>query len=105
MSVSCGIIKDLLPLYHDGVCSTESKTLIEEHLKQCDSCKAELQVMNAALPMHNSEQNIRDANAIIKISKRWKREKVMSSIIGSLCTALLIAIVLFFLLFFNIKIG
>ena len=38
MSISCEIIKDLLPLYHEGVCSIESKKLVEEHLSECDSC-------------------------------------------------------------------
>ncbi len=30
MQVNCEIIKDLLPLYHDDVCSQESKKLVEE---------------------------------------------------------------------------
>ena len=38
---SCGIIKDLLPLYIDGVCSSDSIDVIEEHLKECPLCEAE----------------------------------------------------------------
>ncbi len=40
--ISCGIIKDLLPLYIDGVCSSDSIDVIEEHLKECPLCEAEL---------------------------------------------------------------
>lgn len=38
MNISCKVIEDLLPLYHDGVCSQESRTLVEEHLKTCEDC-------------------------------------------------------------------
>lgn len=40
--ISCNTIKDLLPLYIDGVCSSDSIDIIEEHLKECPLCEAEL---------------------------------------------------------------
>lgn len=40
MKYECDLIKDLLPLYCDQVCSPESKKAVEEHLTECDSCKA-----------------------------------------------------------------
>ena len=40
--LDCGIIKDLLPLYVDNVCSEESKTIIEEHIADCPICETEL---------------------------------------------------------------
>lgn len=39
MKYPCSLIKDLLPLYHDGVCSEESNKIIENHLSECSSCK------------------------------------------------------------------
>jgi len=36
MRITCEIIKDLLPLYHDNVCSEDSRKLIEEHLLTCE---------------------------------------------------------------------
>jgi len=35
----CDIVKDLLPLYVDDVCSEKSRMVIEEHLKECEECK------------------------------------------------------------------
>ena len=29
------IVWDLLPLYHDGVCSEKSRAAVEEHLTAC----------------------------------------------------------------------
>lgn len=39
----CGIVKDLLPLYADDVCSIESKKFVSEHLAECDECQKELE--------------------------------------------------------------
>ena len=41
MKIPCGIIKDLLPLYHDGVVTFETQTAVEEHLASCRSCREE----------------------------------------------------------------
>lgn len=45
--MDCNVIKDLIPLYIDGCCSTDSKRLIEEHIKGCSACKRLLDDMNA----------------------------------------------------------
>ena len=39
MKYSCDVIKDLLPLYHDDVCSDATKDIIVEHLEECEDCK------------------------------------------------------------------
>ena len=44
------IVQDLLPLYHDGVCSDKSRAAVEEHLKTCEDCRAALTAMDAPLP-------------------------------------------------------
>jgi predicted anti-sigma-YlaC factor YlaD len=65
MKVSCEIIKDLLPLYHDGVCSDDSRVMIDKHLLDCDNCKAEFQAMDEVLPIISPEQNLIEANALL----------------------------------------
>lgn len=40
MKYPCGMIRDLLPLYHDSVCSQESRLAVEEHLEECGECEA-----------------------------------------------------------------
>ena len=39
MNYNCGIIKDLIPLYTDEVCSAESRAAVGEHLRECPSCR------------------------------------------------------------------
>lgn len=40
MKLPCELIEDLLPLYHDEVCSEKTKALVEEHLAHCKSCQS-----------------------------------------------------------------
>ncbi len=51
MKISCDIIKDLLPLYNDGVCSDESVKLVDQHLKECGSCTVELNRLKEDSPV------------------------------------------------------
>ena len=39
MKVTCKVIQDLLPLYHDGVASPDTAALVEEHLQTCEACQ------------------------------------------------------------------
>ena len=41
----CGIIRDLLPLYQDGVCSPESREAVQAHLADCAACREELEAL------------------------------------------------------------
>jgi len=45
MNISCEIITDLLPLYHDAVCNESSKKLVEEHTAECEKCRTMLKEM------------------------------------------------------------
>lgn len=97
MKISCEIIRDLLPLYHDGVCSNDSKKLVEEHLAYCDSCKAELKAMDDELPINDAKQNLNEAEAVKKLSRRWKKGMIKSLLKGILITILAIAVIVLIL--------
>lgn len=91
MKISCEIIKDLLPLYLDGVCSNDSRAMVAEHLAACDHCKAELQAMKEALFINNKQQNLKEAEAVKKLSRRWKKGMLRSLLKGVLITLIVIA--------------
>ena len=46
----CEIIRDLLPVYIDGLASEETAKLVEEHLAQCEQCRTILAQMRAPVP-------------------------------------------------------
>lgn len=94
MNISCEIIRDLLPLYHDGVCSGDSKRMIEDHLEHCADCKEELAAMDNNIISARSEQNLSEAEAVKKLSKRWKKGMLKSALKGVLFTLITVAAVL-----------
>lgn len=50
MKIACEIIRDLLPLYAEDMVSEKSKEAVEEHLEECEDCKAFYQRMTAPEP-------------------------------------------------------
>lgn len=88
MKISCEIIKDLLPLYHDGVCSNESNAMVEEHIADCENCRNELHEMDTDILIAKQEQNLSEAETVKKLSKRWKNGMFKSLLKGILFTLL-----------------
>lgn len=71
--MNCNVIYDLLPLYLDGLCSKESKQMIEEHLCECGDCKKVLERMKSNLSI---EEDI-DAEVIKRVKRRIQIEKIV----------------------------
>ena len=70
--MNCNIVRDLLPLYHDGVCSEESRTAVEEHLAGCEACSRMLADMDAPLPAAGKGSE-NDAVMVDRIAREWRR--------------------------------
>ncbi len=88
------IVQDLLPLYHDGVCSAKSRAAVEEHLQTCENCRAALAAIDAPLPGAEKEAAAEDAAAVKKISGEWKKGKRRACTAGAAVTAVICAAVL-----------
>lgn len=87
MHMTCEVIRDLLPLYHDGVCSNASKSLVEEHLKSCIACRKELDVIGRELRIpHIKPERERSLKAV---SSAWKKGKKRSFIKGIIIAVLI----------------
>ncbi len=94
----------MLPLYHDGVCSHESKDMVDEHLSYCNDCREELAAMDKDLPIDNKVQNLSEAEVIKSLSKRWKKGMIKSLLKGALIMLLvLLGLYLVFSVFFSIR--
>lgn len=90
MKIDCGIIKDILPLYCDGVCGDESKTAVEEHLRECPSCKAEFDNMSAKLD--GNEVQINEKNVLTAAANMWKKGRQKAFLKGSIIALLIVAL-------------
>ncbi|MBR1724398.1 MAG: zf-HC2 domain-containing protein [Ruminococcus sp.] len=50
MKIDHDIIRDLMPLYAEGMVSDKSRRLIEEHFAECEDCRRQLEAMKAPPP-------------------------------------------------------
>lgn len=69
--MNCEIVRDLLPLYADGLCSEESRRAVEEHLKSCEACR-KLLPENSAETGSPSEGSAAESGVLQGISREWK---------------------------------
>ena len=87
MKMSCNIIRDLLPLYIDDVCSEESRKMIEEHLKECSECKAYMESISDDAPKEKELIQIdpinesRKASSFRNIKKKFRRRQILTAVI------------------------
>lgn len=73
--LSCNIIEDLLPLYHDNVCSEDSRRVVEDHLSSCAKCRDTLNKIESEMKLPST---IDDVSPIRSIAKKWKADKLTS---------------------------
>lgn len=77
--MECHVIEDLLPSYADDICSPETKQEVEEHLQECEACRARLEQMRqddegdgSGVPV-----GIQDIRPFRKISRKMKRSRAV----------------------------
>lgn len=106
MKISCEVIKDLLPLYQDGICSDESRKIVEEHLQSCDECRELLDNMNQTIDVSGNMDKYEEIADLKKLSKKWNRKMILSMLKGAFSALIMVAIVLIIIYnFIGIKVG
>ena len=83
MNADCEVIRDLLPLFADEVCSEGSRRVITEHLEHCPECRGMLEKLRA----NEIESGLRkEKEQVIEYqSRRFKRR---SAAVGSVVAGL-----------------
>lgn len=73
----CDVVRDLLPLYHDEVCSEASRHMIEEHLSTCQECRAELAAIKKEIQLapEDIKDNQKDRTALKSMSAFWNKTR------------------------------
>ena len=78
MKTECSVVRDLLPLYIEDMVSTETAQYINEHLKNCNECQAEIANMREGAELSTVESKpvtrSEDAKPFKKMMKRMNRQ-------------------------------
>ncbi len=80
--INCALIKDLLPLYIDDLCSKESTEIITNHLEVCEECNKEYTQLKKEPALEkindNSSELIKGVGNMIKKDKKKAVIKTVS---------------------------
>lgn len=88
MKNDCNIVRDLLPLYYEDICSDESKRFIDSHMKSCEEC-AEYAEKIRENPFVIQKEN-REEKKMIQSFKRIKRKLLKKNILITLVSVLVL---------------
>lgn len=82
MNYPCNLIKDLFPLYHDGVCSGESKEAVEQHLGECSCCKEYYAAMcetdEIIIPPPDTDMECQKAASFQSVRRKLLRRQILA---------------------------
>lgn len=92
MNQHCEVIRDLMPLYVDQICSEDTCILIENHLRECPQCRQALEQLRYSA-QEECEQRIEDKELARRVMKMARRRAYMRTTIG----LILMLVVVFFM--------
>lgn len=90
-TLSCEVVRDLLPTYVEGLTSNETNALVEEHVEGCAACRSMLETMRAdmgssTLPGEDDQHEI----DFLRRNRRRNSRIILTSIVGALAAILVV---------------
>ena len=90
----CEVVKDLLPLYHDGVVSSDTGIMVESHLDHCEKCRVELDSICNGDKIEKGIIEYNEKSSFSAFRNGVSAIKRKGTIRGVLITALAVAVLL-----------
>ncbi|RHT99514.1 MULTISPECIES: zf-HC2 domain-containing protein [Erysipelotrichaceae] len=81
MKIPCSIVRELLPNYIDDCMEDDAKILVEEHLKECDACRALYENMKKPLQDEHKDKEL----DYLKKVKKQNSLKIIIAILITIC--------------------
>lgn len=96
MKNECNIIRDILPLYAEGMASADTIAFVEEHLGRCSECREALENLQKPTKLEKAVPAMQDCSTapLKAFKKKWNKRKRM--MIAGTATATFLVIVLIF---------
>ena len=83
--IPCGVIRDLLPLYTEDLCSEESRALVDDHIINCTDCRRLKESMKKTEPLPADS-----GEGLKKIRKELKNRKLRTAALAALLVFVLL---------------
>ena len=92
LKLSCDVISDLLPLYYDDASTTDSRSLVEAHLKDCAACRSMLEKIHTEYRLDNMRQQHEET--MLKNMVVFWNKSLLKSFLNGIYTASCILLLL-----------
>lgn len=81
--MKCEVVRDLLPMYIDDLCSEQTCQEIKEHIQQCQECKNKLEEVNIPVESAIEEEEKKEVSIepMKKVKRKLKRKNITIGII------------------------
>lgn len=95
MKLPCYLVRDLLPLYKDEVCESETAADLRAHLDNCPDCRALWEKMQTDAPLERDADKARaqeQADALRRVRKDQRKKRmltVVAAVLTTLCAIML----------------
>ncbi len=92
MNMKCDVIKDLMPSYMDQLLSEESQWLVEEHLAECEACKAYYDSLKGDDDIFEAiaeEMHVDEIQPLKKIKRKMTKRTLLVSMLSVLCAVVI----------------
>lgn len=87
-TITCDVVKDLIPLYVDDVLSSDSRMLVEEHLQSCEKCSEYCKVLSVGVV--DIPAKVENDKAVIKkIKKKINYKRLVTACVSAAVVAAL----------------
>lgn len=80
--LTCGVVRDLLPSYIEGLLGEDSREAVDRHLETCPACTAQKEAMTA-----RTETEPEEAAKEVDFLKRVKKGTARKIVLAVVCTA------------------
>ncbi len=78
-TINCELVKDLIPLYSEGLCSETSRAAVESHIAECDNCR---KLLNTPIEREKPAPVPPEKNVFKKLSRRLKMNMAVMISLG-----------------------
>lgn len=97
MKNECNIVRDILPLYSEGMVSEDTASFVKEHLDGCAECKAEFDALHQANELVSTDTEdvrvrSREILPLKLVKRKLRRGRLLTVIASVVITALVIGL-------------
>ena len=90
MKVTCEIVKDMLPLYADGVVSDDTRKLVEDHMSECEECRKYYHSLKDDGIDDMIDKRMEEAESLKKIKHAILKKRIITGTVAALAVAVIL---------------